>query len=243
MSRYYLPRMIIVAALILGQGYLCSGTPPQGGGAPTNLDALEGGDKVHALIDQVVVAQRAMRSLQADFVQIKNSDLLLEEVSSRGRFTYLAPDRVRWDYENPDGMVVSFADDMVTTYYPDRNRVENVKISRRNRKFVRVLAGTQPLDDLATNFSIALADPGPPRPYRLRLEPTHSVLRRRLREVNLEIDRDLLLPVVVEYHAADGDSTRYEFRNMLVNPDVEASDFVLELGDEVEIEMVDISSD
>lgn len=207
-----------------------------------SLDELEGGAKVEALIERVVEVQRSLRSLQADFVQIKSSDLLLDPVRSEGRFTFLAPDRVRWDYDDPDGMVVSFSDDTVTTYYPDRQRAESIKISRRNRRFVRVLAGTQPLDDLAANFSITLVDAGPPAGYQLVLEPTHSVLKRRLELVILEIDREVLLPVVIEYRSADGDTTRYELSGLVLNPEVQPSDFVLELGAEVRVERLDISS-
>jgi len=207
-----------------------------------SLDQLEGGAKVEALIQRVVHEQRSLRSLQADFVQDKSSDLLLDQVRSEGRFTFLAPDHVRWDYSEPDGMVVSFADDSVTTYYPERRRAETIKISRRNRRFVRVLAGTQPLDDLASNFSITLSDPGAPANFKLILEPTNSMLKRRLELVILEIDRDLLLPVVIEYRAADGDTTRYEFHNLVLNPEVEVSDFELDLGADVRVETLDMSS-
>ncbi len=216
---------------------------PQGPASPAGeLDQLQGGAKVRALIDLVVARQRAVASMQADFRQIKQSALLLEPLHSRGRFSYLAPDRVRWDYQQPAGMVVAFTEDVVTTYFPDHQRAESVKISRRNRKFVRVLAGTQPLDDLAANFSISLSDPGSPSPYRLTLEPVHKVLRRRLQLVMLEVDRELLLPVVVEYLAADGDSTRYELSNMVLNPDLAPEDFDLQLGEEIQVRRVDMSS-
>jgi outer membrane lipoprotein carrier protein len=232
--------LAVAGAALLVAGAAVAGDPASSD-APS-LDQLEGGAKVQALIQRVVRVQRSLRSLRADFVQVKSSDLLLDPVRSQGRFTFLAPDHVRWDYSDPEGMVVSFADDEVTTYYPDRKRAETIKISRRNRRFVRVLAGTQPLDDLASNFSITLSDPGAPANYKLILDPTNSVLKRRLELVILEIDRDVLLPVVVEYRAADGDTTRYEFRNLVLNPEVQVSDFDLDLGADVRVETLDISS-
>jgi outer membrane lipoprotein carrier protein len=216
--------------------------PARDNASRSDLDRLTGPDKVNAIITMVVERQKAVQSLQADFVQVKESDLLLEPMESKGRFSYLAPDRVRWDYMQPEGMVVAFTDDVVTTYYPERKRAESVKISRRNRRFVRVMAGTQPLDDLATNFSITLSEPGTEEPYRFTLEPVKRVLRRKLSSVVLLIDRELLLPVVVEYHAADGDSTRYEFRNLVLNPRLVPADFDLELGEEVQVDLVDMSN-
>jgi outer membrane lipoprotein carrier protein len=210
-------------------------------GALAGLDDLHGGEKVHALIDRVVEAQQAMRSLEADFRQLKVSALLLEPASSHGRFTYLAPDMVRWDYVGPDPMVVVFNDDLLTTFHPQRSQAERVKISRRQRRFVRVLAGTQPLDELTNQFSIQLTDPGAPSRYLLTLRPTNRVLKRKLSSVILEVDREMLLPVVVEYNEADGDSTRYEFSNLDVNGGVEPSMFQLELDGSIEVEEVDAS--
>jgi outer membrane lipoprotein carrier protein len=206
-----------------------------------DLDALEGGDKVHALLDVVVANQRALTSLKADFVQVKKSSLLLEAVESRGDFAFLAPESVRWDYAEPDQMVVLFAADQLTTYHPERQRAETVKLNRRHRRFVRVLAGTQPLDELSSQFSIALADPGGEAPYRLTLRPTHSVLKKKLASVVLEVDRQLMLPVVVEYREIDGDTTRYEFSNLELNSAVEQGLFELELGSEVEVDTIDAS--
>jgi len=207
-----------------------------------SIDALEGSAKLDAVIDRVVESQRAVRTLQADFVQLKHSELLLEAVESSGIFLFRAPNLVRWDYRRPDQMVVLFADDTVTTYHPRQERAERLKVSGKQRRFVRVLAGTQPLDDLTSSFAVTLADPGGDEPYRLTLRPVTSMLKKRLRAVEIEVDRTLFLPVVVEYNEADGDSTRYEFNNMVINSPIDDSQFHLDLGAGVRLQTLDASS-
>ncbi len=206
------------------------------------LDELEGGDKVRSLIDRVVEHQRAVHSLRARFTQVKESDMLLDPVVSTGEFSFRAPDQVRWDYEAPEPMVVLFSDDVVTTFHPQHNRAERVKISSRHRRFVRVLAGTQPLDDLSRQFTITFSDRGEAAPYRLTLVPNAGFVSRKLESVILDIDRQLMLPVMVQYDETDGDSTRYEFRGMEVNPKLEESLFHLELGSDVVVEKIDLSA-
>lgn len=230
--------MLLAAVLLAGGPTLTHG---EQSATAEGLEELRGGAKVQALIDAVVERQSEVDSLRADFVQLKESVLLLEPVRSRGRFSYLAPDRVRWDYESPDAMVVLFDTDTVTTYHPERRRAEQVRIPRRHRRFVQALAGAQPLDELAAQFSVTLSDPGGGEPYRLRLRPTHAALASRLESVEIDIDRRLLLPVGVEYHEADGDTTRYEFRDLELNPDLSESDFRLELAEGVEVETLDAS--
>ena len=203
---------------------------------------FEGGAKLEALIDRVVERQRALRTLEAEFVQLKESALLLEAVESTGVFLFRAPDMVRWDYRQPDPMVVLFSEDVVTTYLPAQARAERIKVSAKQRRFVRVLAGTQPLDDLTSHFSITLADPGGRAHYRLTLRPVGKSVSKRLQSVEIEVDRELLLPVVIEYNEADGDSTRYEFTKMTINPEIDESRFRLELGADVKLETLDASA-
>jgi len=206
-----------------------------------SIDVLEGSAKLEALIDRVVEHQRALRSLCADFVQLKESALLLEAVESSGVFLFRAPDLVRWDYRRPDAMVVLFAGDTVTTFHPDQARAERLKVSKKQRRFVRVLAGTQPLDDLTSQFSVTLADPGGDAHYRLILRPVGAMLKKRLHSLEIEVDRGLFLPVVIKYNEADGDSTRYEFHNLVINPEIGTSRFDLEFGADVRLETLDAS--
>jgi outer membrane lipoprotein carrier protein len=227
---------VIVSAAILPVLVVVAG--PANDSAP----AFEGGAKLEALIEAVVERQNAVRTLRAEFIQVKQSELLLEVVESTGAFTYRAPDLVRWDYHQPDAMVVLFADDIVTTFHPQQARAERIKISKKQRRFVRVLAGTQPLDDLKTHFSIRYADPGGESPFRLTLRPVGKMLKKKLHSVEIEVDRALLLPVMVEYNEANGDSTRYEFNDLVINPQLDESRFHLEFGVDVQVETIDATA-
>ncbi len=240
MSKSRLPQLLL-GLFVLTQGVAWSAdatvpTPSQA------VDALEGGDKLRALISAVVKAQRALTSMRADFAQTKRSELLLQPVTSRGDFLFRAPDSVRWDYVEPDAMVVLFVDGELTTYHPDLRTAQRITTSRRQRRLLNVLAGTQPLDELTTHFAVSLADPGAPKPYRLTLTATDRLLKRKLSSVVLDIDRTLMLPVVVEYHEADGDSTRYEFSHIVLNPPLDDAAFRLALEPDVKVETVNASS-
>jgi outer membrane lipoprotein carrier protein len=208
----------------------------------SSLDGLVGSAKLDALVGRVVASQQALRSMRADFVQVKRSALLLEDARSSGEFSYRAPDSVRWDYRGPDRMVVLIADGTVTTYYPAQARAEKLKISKKQRRFVRVLSGTQPLDDLTSDFTVTLVDGGGETPYLLKLQPVNALLKKRLSLVELKVDRRLFLPVAVEIREADGDSTRYEFDHLVINPDLDDSRFRLELGADVRVVAVDATA-
>ncbi len=139
-------------------------------------------------------------------------------------------------------MVVVFSEDTVTTFHPAQARAELLKVSKKQRRFVRVLAGTQPLDDLMSHFSMRFADPGGRPTYRLTLRPVGDMVKKKLRSVEIDIDRKLFLPVIIEYNEADGDSTRYEFKNLVLNPEIDDARFLLELGAGVKLQTIDASA-
>ena len=233
-----LRRLLLTATVLVSVPLSAADPAPK----TVSIDDLEGSAKLDALIERVVERQRTLNTLEAEFVQLKESALLLEAVESTGVFLFRAPDLVRWDYRLPDSMVVLFAKDTVTTYHPAQARAEQIKVSNKQRRFVRVLAGTQPLDDLTSHFSITLADPGGQAHYRLTLRPIGNILSKKLQSVEIEVDRKLFLPVVIKYNEADGDRTRYEFREMVINPEIDESRFDLELGADVKLETLDASA-
>jgi len=233
-----LHRFPIIASVLVAVSIAVASPAPK----TVSIDDLEGSAKLDALIQRVVERQRTLHTLEAEFVQLKESALLLEAVESTGVFLFRAPDLVRWDYRRPDSMVVLFAEDTVTTYHPAQARAQKIKVSQKQRRFVRVLAGTQPLDDLTSHFSITLADPGGQAHYRLTLRPVGNILSKKLLSVEIEVDRKLFLPVIIKYNEADGDRTRYEFKKMVINPEIDDSRFSLELGADVKLETLDASA-
>src|SRR5512139_2063591 len=109
--------LVVAAAAAVAAGGRLEAAPPAGqaqGGAPLRLEGLSGGEKLRTLVEAVVVSQRSVHSLRADFTQMKRSALLLEPVESRGEFSFRAPATVRWDYALPEKMVVLLADDLLT---------------------------------------------------------------------------------------------------------------------------------
>lgn len=196
---------------------------PAAGADP--LSGLRGPEKLRALVQAVVEHQRALKSLKAHFRQEKHSAMLLEDAVSEGEFLFMAPDLVRWNYESPEQMVVCFSGSSLKTWRRGEGELEEVEISRKNRRFVRILAGTQPLDELRSQFEMSLRDPGAPAPYELVLKPTHRSLAKRLKTIELKIDRQLFLPVSFRMVEADGDTTMYVFSGMELNPKLEPENF------------------
>jgi len=194
-----------------------------------------GADAVHELVARIAARQRSIRTLEARFVQERTSALLLESETSRGRFWFRAPDTVRWEYETPRAMVVLFEGGVLSTYLPGERVLERARVPKRRRRFLEFLVGTRPLDELLGHFRIAVSDPGAPGPWEVRLEPSSRQVARRVRGIVLRVDRELLLPVAVEYREADGDVTRFRFSDVRIDGEIPPERFELDVPPDVTV--------
>lgn len=198
-------------------------------GAGTQLEGLSGKAKLDAVLSEISKAQLAIETLQADFQQTKFSRLLKEPSVLTGVFYYQAPDKVRWEYRNPRETVVLVTAHEMVTYRPSERLAEKVELRRNQRKLFAFLSASEPIVNLSRHFSFTLRDPGGEGDYVLLLNPVTHQLKKRLRQVELVIERKSFLPVKVSYTEADGDTTSYQFSQVKINQPFPTNLFSLEL--------------
>jgi outer membrane lipoprotein carrier protein len=198
-------------------------------------------ERSEALLDRIQIEQKGLESLEADFVQHRASEFLAHPEESRGRFAYLAPDHVRWDYVTPKPVALVLDEDEMLTWYQDLGRAEKVKVGRVSSQVFRYLNASGSLDSLMKYFEVTISFPQKGgEPYRLELAPRYARIRKRLAAMTLWIDRALFLPIRVRYVEANGDTTEYRFENMRRNGAVPAERFVLELPPGIEVKTLDL---
>lgn len=194
-----------------------------------------------ALLDRIQYEQKRLESLEADFVQSRESEFLAEPEDSRGTFTYSAPDLVRWDYLEPKPMSLVIHENEMVTWYKDLGRAERVKVGRVSSQVFRYLNASGSLESLMKYFAVTIAfPPGAAEPYRLELQPRYARIKKRLAAMTLWIDRQHFLPVRVRYVESNGDKTEYRFEHMKRNGPIAKERFELELPPGVEVKLIDL---
>jgi outer membrane lipoprotein-sorting protein len=186
-------------------------------------------DRLQALLEMTRLEQRKLVTLEADFVQLKESAMLIEPETASGMFSYAAPDRVRWEYATPNPISLLIEDGKMTTWLRDLDQVDEVEVGRQSQRILKYLGASSSLEDLMEYFEVTLSLPDDEtRPYRLDLSPRYDRIAKRLSEMKIWIDADRFLPIRLKYVEADGDVTEYQFKNLQVNQDLPESRFVLD---------------
>lgn len=198
-------------------------------------------DRSRLLLERIRGEQERLVSLEAEFVQQRESEFLAAPEESRGRFAYLAPDLVRWDYDEPKPVSMVIRDNEMLTWYKDLGKAERLKVGKVSSQVFRYLNASGSLESLMKYFAVTVSFPKlPTEPYRLELAPRYARIKKRLAGMSLRIDRALFLPIGVRYVESNGDVTEYRFEKLRRNGAVAAGRFDLALPPGVEVRTIDL---
>ncbi len=204
---------------------------------------LEPRARLEQLVERVKWEQSRLKTLGADFVQDRVSQLLLEPETARGVFRYQSPDQVRWEYLEPRPILMTIRGEQMTTFFGDLGTAERVSIGSYSEQVFRYLGASGSLETLMKYFSLTANFPETDgEPYHLQLLPRYSRIKKRLRSMEIWLDTSSYLPVRLRYVEANGDSTDYRFENMVANKEMPASLFDVKLPVGTVVRSIDLRS-
>jgi len=229
LRRALLP-VVLLAALALQAGAL---TPARDKANPLSTSEQE---KLNAILVRFDETQGSTRTLTASFTERKEIQLLKEPVVAKGRFYYTKPDDVLWQYTDPDPRYFLISKDELLSYFPSKRKAERVSIGLYHDRLLKVLAIGQPSKNLLKYYDIHLDESnGIAGTHLLILTPRKRMVKKRISEVRLWVNKDTSLPVRMQYCEPDGDSTTIAFDDVRFNPQIASSVYKIEIPKDVEI--------
>lgn len=193
-------------------------------------------------LDEVILRvqeqQKKTNTIEAEFRQEKILSLLAKPEISTGRFVFSKPDKVLWTYDAPRRVEMLISNGMLTTYYPDLNKAEQLEVKRFQDRIFKYMGASGAIDDLAIYFDFTFTNRADDALYLLDLKPKTKSIAKRVQHIRIWIDKKTYLTTKFEYTEGDGDITRYEFTNVKVNQPVAQSRFVLNLPANVRVEQM-----
>lgn len=190
------------------------------------------------VIRKVQEQQKKTSSLEADFRQEKVLALLAKPEVSTGHFTFSKPNSVLWRYDAPKRVEMLIANGMLTTYYPDLNKAEQIEVKRYQDRIFKYMGASGAIDELGAYFDFTFVNKSDEPYFMLDLKPKSKGIAKRVRHIRIWIDKKNYLTTKFEYTEGDGDITRYEFTNVRINQPIEQSRFTLSLPKTVRVEQM-----
>jgi outer membrane lipoprotein carrier protein len=179
-------------------------------------------------LQEIIDAQREIRSMQASFSQTKVLSLFDDTIESSGTLVIDKPDFYRWAYDRPERKIF-YVDGMKTgTLEPDTGERDEVELDSRIglatiiRSVTSIITGnleqTTELDyEITKNPS-----KGGVRSYTFR--PRSDELQPLFDQITIRFDNKTKLAQDLEIEEPNGDITRMTFTDWRTNVAVDRSD-------------------
>lgn len=200
--------------------------------------AVKGSGTLESVMRRVAEQQKKTRTLQADFIQQREIALLSEPEVSTGTFVYSKPNNVLWRYDAPKPVTMLISKGVMTTYYPQLQKVETAQVKRFEERIFKYMGASGAIEELSRYFNFTFIESKGKPFYTMELIPKTKMIARRVKRIKIWIDRQTFLITKFEYVEGDGDLTRYEFKNVRFNQDVPQSLFAISLPAGVRVQQM-----
>lgn len=174
---------------------------------------------------RLAAAAQQVQTLQSDFVQEKYLSMFEEQLISTGKFYYQKPDQLRWELIEPVGSGFAITGDTGQRWH---ERIEGSEAFKLDQDPAMSLIAQQlfawakaDLNWLEQNYHISVVNE---KPIQLKLIPVEAAGQFLSHLIITFNDSDRYV-VAVEIHESDGDSTRINFNNSVVNTQIDNTIF------------------
>ncbi len=172
----------------------------------TTLSASEQSAVLSALSQDV-------RSMQCSFRQEKKSSLLAEKAVSKGMLYFKAPLCMRWEYTNPQQLVLLMKGNVFQTQTAEGVGPANRGFQGLGRLIVGILTGNELQN--GKNFQTVVQSNG--SLYRIEMKPLNSRMKGLFTEIVLYVQQSTMNAVHIQMNEVGGDVTDIYFSNVKKN--------------------------
>ncbi len=198
-------------------------------------------EKLDRLVERVKYEQNRIETIQARLLQHLTSELLLEPQVSRGWFRFRPPDALRWEFVEPEPLVIAMNGDVATTWYVDLGTAKVTDVGNLSEQVLTYLGPAGSLETLMQYFTVQVEFPEHEGdPYYLHLTADYRRVEKYATTIDIWIDPESYLPRRFKVVHASGDERLIELEDMVLNEPIDDEEFVLSLPDNVEVTKVDL---
>lgn len=175
---------------------------------------------------RIAEASAAMKSLQCDFVQVKEISILADKVVSRGTLSYKGGDRLRWLYTEPYRYEFTMNGSRVKVGGEAGATVVDTRSSKLFREISSIISGSVDGRIFSSeSFDAVLSEEG--GRIVADMTPRSRELKGMFRSVRIFFAADCTVERV-EMCEPSGDTTVITFRNKRLNGEIDDSIFAVD---------------
>jgi outer membrane lipoprotein-sorting protein len=173
-----------------------------------------------------LAAQTNIQSWSADFVQTRSLKSLTQPLTATGHVWFAAPNRFRWELGHPPQTIAVRAAEELLVIYPRLKRVERFPLTGEQtgpwRDALALLEAGFPRNeaDLVKQYNV-ISQKVADEIGRIVLQPKSASAKRMIPQIEIVFNTQDHSLRSTELQFADGSQMRNDFKNPVLNPDIE----------------------
>jgi len=173
-----------------------------------------------------LAAQTNIQSWSADFVQTRSLKSLTQPLTATGHVWFAAPNRFRWELGHPPQTIAVRAAEELLVIYPRLKRVERFPLTGEQtgpwRDALALLEAGFPRNeaDLVKQYNV-ISQKVADEIGRIVLQPKSASAKRMIPQIEIAFNTQDHSLRITELQFADGSQMRNDFKNPVLNPDIE----------------------
>lgn len=179
-----------------------------------------------ALKTKIESMSKTTTSIESDFVQEKNLNMLSEKIISKGHFIFKKDNLLRWEYNSPTKYLIVINKDKIMI--KDEKKTTKYDMNS-NRVFKEIndimLSCVQGTIFKSNKFKTAYFEGD--KYYKLELVPQAKNMKETFKKINLFFDKSVTSVAKMEMVEVSEDVTTIDFSNKKLNATIPENTFII----------------
>jgi outer membrane lipoprotein-sorting protein len=187
-----------------------------------------------------LASQTNIHTWSAEVVQTRALKSLTQPLTATGHVWFAAPNRFRWELGDPAQTIAVRQAEQMLIIYPRLKRAEKYPLTGDHtgqwRDTLALLEAGFPRsqEELETRFRV-LAESTTGQLHEVALQPRSASARRLMPQIKIVFATNDFALRATELHFADGSTMRTEFKNPVLNPELDESTFTPKIESDVKV--------
>lgn len=188
-------------------------------------------NELDVILKKIDEKQKTVEAMKGSFIQRKSLSLLQNELVSKGLMYFKRPQKMMWEYREPEKNIMIVNGNIVWLYLPELKEATRFDLSQKadiKRIFEKMAVGMgQSPDELKKDYDVSLlkkVKKGEKNLYVLELIPRDKAISGLFKKIHLWFSDDGLL-YKTELFEKNNDTTIVEFQKLEINKSIPDSLF------------------
>ncbi|MBZ9729632.1 outer membrane lipoprotein carrier protein LolA [Salegentibacter sp. JZCK2] len=181
-------------------------------------------EEVTKFQEEMLAKANKLETLEADFVQTKKIEMITEESVSRGKLYYQNPEKLKWEYAEPQDYIILFIEGELHINDAGDKSVRNTNSNKLFDKIAKLITGSVNGKLLQDNENFDISFTRENDLVSALIIPKDKNLKAMFAEIHLLFNGENIVEQV-NLMEESGDATIIEFSNISINRDIPATVF------------------